>query len=105
MPRDSEMVERVARALLLQRQIEMVSQQWNEALRRENEWDDLNPHVREGWLMMARAAIAAMREPTRAMIETGDIAAGQAAEHPAKIWRAMIDSALSNLILMKSNAA
>lgn len=55
-------------------------------------------------LKVARAAIAAMREPTEAMIEAGATASWYSDEHgmawrlPSEtveqIWRAMIDAAL-----------
>ena len=52
-------------------------------------------HLHELMLAEARAAIEAMREPTQAMNEAGDLHAvsfGLAAE----VWAAMIDTALSD---------
>jgi hypothetical protein len=91
----SEMIERVARALF--------DDEWpGEPL--EEEWD----HNRDAWRQKARAAIEAMREPTKAML--GD--QGQPdprfddldyrlepSEYPralTKIWEAMIDAALKD---------
>ena len=51
----------------------------------------------EGARLAARAAIAAMREPTPEMIEAGLDAYefwGRTAEHVADDWRDMIDAAL-----------
>lgn len=46
-----------------------------------------------GWIQAARAAIAAMREPTDAMVDRG--LGHQWTEHTApSVWKAMIDEAL-----------
>ena len=77
MAADSEMVERVARAIM-----------W-----RPEEWVDLAPEGQAELLRAARAIILAMREPTEAMVLAnpawniyGGVYEG---------WRAMIDAALS----------
>ena len=79
---DESMVERVARAFM--------GQYWPEG--RE-------PHpVPEGVLVATRRAIAAMREPTEAMILAVPVPLPPG-PHEARIeheWRAMIDSALSS---------
>jgi hypothetical protein len=61
--------------------------------------DDLTPSFEEtGCVWLARAAIAAMREPSKAMLSTG----WQHTAHPcweadvADTWRAMIDAALAD---------
>jgi len=74
-----EMVDRVARAI------------YEEGLVRARMVD----HTHEAVLAVARAAIAAMREPTEAMLEC----AGSAEDYAdrdnifAHAWRAMIDAA------------
>lgn len=56
------------------------------------DWDDVSAADQEKWQRLARAAIAAMRAPTKAMIEAGnDHCPGDAPE----VWRAMIDAALA----------
>ena len=75
----SEMVERVAMALCDER--------WR------GDWPKLNEGEREDWRGAARAAIAAMREPIEAMINSAhDRIAGEG--EIADVWRAMIDEAL-----------
>lgn len=46
------------------------------------------------WELMARAAIAALREPTEAMISEGYCEAGGTDADPEKVWKFMIDQAL-----------
>ena len=103
----SEMVERVARAMVLAGQPHLTTGGWTEGEIRELVdvlWREMEPE--------ARAAIAAMREPTDALIQAGltgtiwnynDTHAEANKEHPfyvsarkgqAKAWRAMIDEAL-----------
>lgn len=75
----SEMVERVADALAGKSRIET---------------------TRTYWLTMARAAIAAMREPTEAMssvqyyADFGEKGLQLSPDDQSGIWRAMIDEAL-----------
>lgn len=84
----STMIERVARALMEAREGCRVTD-WREA-----EW---NPAVAQA-LSEARAAIAAMREPTKEMVEAGDDTAGtMAITHDYSAlgtWEDMIDTAL-----------
>ena len=65
----------------------------------------LDGELDDGWRAKARAGIAAMREPTPAMVEAGDAversweyADNGSREYsdldPAEAWRAMIDEAL-----------
>ena len=81
----SEMIERVAKAIALDD-----CQTWNEL-------DAVN---RGMFLSFARAAIAAMREPTEAMLEAGTITVSKtgvisiSTQDAARIWRAMVDAAL-----------
>lgn len=55
-------------------------------------WDTLPEDYREQYLGRARAAIAAMREPTEAMADAGRWDAED--DGPFPCWRAMIDEAL-----------
>lgn len=48
---------------------------------------------RESLLYMARAAIAAMRDPTKEMVVRGDDCCGVSC-HGRRTWQEMIDSAL-----------
>jgi hypothetical protein len=88
----NEMVERVARAL-------HASQRRERAILTDgidlNGWDALLPRERDGFMRAARAAIAAMREPTEAMLERvtdphGDLPRS-ACEY---VWKGMIGAAL-----------
>ena len=81
----SEMIEKVARALLM-----------------ENRPDYTPKQIEHGWFQYrfdARAAIEAMREPTNEMAEVGMEARWQSpirdANNVREIWSAMIDAALS----------
>jgi len=69
----------------------------------DEKWDGLAPELQQHWRDIARAAIAAMREPTEAMLEAGtthgitayrctmtQLRHGDAEE----TWWAMIDAAL-----------
>lgn len=86
----SEMVERVAAEIF-----DSVTQHTMKAV-----WADQPMDVRIMWLAAARAAIAAMREPTSAMCEASlkndwtfaDSVNSYAG--PIERWRAMIDEAL-----------
>lgn len=73
-----DMVERVARALLTKR----------------TRWEDFDVMEQEWAKGIAREMIAAMREPTEAMMQ--DVTRGDWWDNcgPDDIWRAMIDNAL-----------
>lgn len=81
--RSSEMVERVARAIISRRYGPSMFDLVN---------DDLG--LVHDWFGEARAAIEAMREPTEAMIDAGIIASEQ--QSVSAIYRAMIDAALAS---------
>jgi hypothetical protein len=66
-------VERVARAIV-----------------ERDEWDDYSPALQDACRKMARRAIAAMREPSEAMLSAAD-----AYVHQENVWRRMIDAALT----------
>ena len=79
------MVERVARAL-----IERIGSPWR--------YEDMDPSIKRLWQGHARAAIAAMREPTMAMMAAVDCA-GEKKDWPSGRawiagWQCMIDEAL-----------
>ena len=76
----SDMVERVARAM-------------HEAVYEQSihDWQNSNDYIRGYLRKQARAAIAAMREPTETMINRKD-ADGRAMA--TDIWQSMIDEAL-----------
>lgn len=57
-------------------------------------WAQLLPTVTDAYLGLARAAIAAMREPSPEMVEDGEDA-DLLAENVRQIWHAMIDAMLS----------
>lgn len=95
----SEMVERMARAI------------WNGQIKRETSWDDVVAYystTHAETLGQARAVLAAMREPTEAMVSGGELHADYEAGEidnswsgsvdVEPIWRAMIDEALGNTI-------
>ena len=89
----SEMIERVARAILAQGS--------------GFAWEDYAKEARQHALKQARAAIEAMREPTEKMsgaspdegVKFRTTLFGQEGtlevRNPAAVWRAMIDAALS----------
>lgn len=81
----SEMVEKVARALH-----EQFRKTYGGAA--QTSWDDLSNFNRNYGLGLARAAIAAMREPTEAMV---DRAAMDEIFAPRLCWVDMIDEALT----------
>lgn len=87
----SEMVERVADAILLD---------LTDRSGFGNSWDSCDDEIKnEIRKAIGRAAIFAMREPTNAMIEAHiETCAGDAAEagpeRTGQAWRAMIDEAL-----------
>jgi hypothetical protein len=100
----SEMVERVARALF--------KTEWHPATERHEgkaslDWEREWPNSREYWLESARAAVAAMRDPTQAMTEAASEAVEKYEDEvrggdltptqhclPETVWRTMIDEAL-----------
>lgn len=82
----SEMIERLARALhgcVMQQDADQAP------------WEKLSQPVKQECLLMARAAIEAMREPTNAMIEAAD---GEYRDDDRRAlvgeWQTMIDVAL-----------
>jgi hypothetical protein len=79
----NEMVERVARAMY----------KGCDDDARHPTWDEVDHAFHNLWLRAARIGIAAMREPTEAMLEASPPIAG---ENPSKyeIWQAAIDEAL-----------
>lgn len=83
-PTSDDMVERVARAIYAHR----MERFWPPRGRTLT-YDELSPEMRQKEVASARAAIAAMREPTEAMY-----AAAACYEWPAEIMRAMVDAAL-----------
>jgi hypothetical protein len=76
----SEMVDRVAKAL------------WESSDDTEMgaPWENLTGHWRKTYEDMARVAIAAMREPTQAMLDAGPVEPYM----DAYVWAKMIDAAL-----------
>lgn len=83
---ESEMIERVARAIYLARNGQGA-----------RPWSLLTKAHRTPYLGDARAAIEAMREPTEGMLDKGAVAEGDGnlAQQALNIWAAMIDAALS----------
>ena len=86
----TEMVERVARAAYEA----MVS-----AAGEAPTWDSESETLRRDWRVTALAAIAAMGEPTAAMLATGELAEDAAGEPVGEIgagaaWSAMVEEAL-----------
>lgn len=81
----SEMVERVARAMLS-------AHDWTQNHdRTESGWDSVSPDWQEVYRAMARAAIEGMREPTEAML---DATGGDCRMWAPGAWNLMIDAAL-----------
>lgn len=78
MAEQSIMIERVARAMA----------RANYPAATDNDIDEMW----EGWVKEARAAIAAMREPTPAMVNYGEACDGTISAK--EIWQTMIDAAL-----------
>jgi hypothetical protein len=83
------MLEKVARAMCLADGLEEGLSEPCAIATAEQEWRD--------WLPIARAAIAAMREPSTEMVKAA-YAAGDPGEQawPDIEWRAMIDAALTS---------
>ena len=77
----SDMVEKVARA------IHMCAMQQEPDLA---PWEKLGSPFKNDYLFQARAAFAAIREPTEEMMESG----WQQMPELLEAWRAMIDAAL-----------
>ena len=77
-----DMIERVARALFVKTKEEACSRGI------QSSWE--NCPIKENYMALARAAINAMREPTRAMHEAGLATTGM----PSNTYRDMIDAAL-----------
>lgn len=94
----SEMVERVARALAAAEFYQFPeTDKFIEA-----NWHQFAPELAERYRIRARAAIAAMREPTEVMVEAGyqpsgfepsDV--GVSHEDASDLYQAMIDAALA----------
>ena len=81
----SEMIERVARTMC---------RHWLEADYEGENVDRLVNREWSAWEPIARAAIAAMREPTLGMTDAGYMASDE--HHTmAAAWQAMIDAALA----------
>ena len=78
----SEMIERVARVL------------WEKYPAPLPAWGDLDEELSSQLFIMARAAIAAMREPSDEMVVAAERRVAILA--PWRVWRAMIDAALDN---------
>lgn len=78
----SEMIERVARAI--------VGEMEDQQLGSESPWHD--PEFRDNAFRCARAAIAALREPTEAMRVAG-VRLIDTDEDLIEAWRAMVDVA------------
>lgn len=88
----SEMVERVARALVQQNR---GADLWDE-IAQESDTDYIG---KKEFMDLARAAIAAMWEPTTVMRLTGAITMAQlcgtkGSDETLQVWEAMIDAAL-----------
>lgn len=90
-----DMVERIAEALW-----QSESLRASDRLRR-TVWDDLLEQDRAKWRGLARAAIAAMRQPTDAMEKSGNRAltdnglSDVESDDATVAWETMIDAALS----------
>ena len=80
----SEMVERVAMAIM------------RDDFEGHDFWDRQAPDVQNQYLTNARAAIAAMREPTESMVVAGEdhIGGDLIDGDSAWVWQAMVDEAL-----------
>ena len=92
----SEMVERVAWAMMKATETPETGP--------VKEWEDQHKSTRDSFLTKARAAIAAMREPTEGMIRAvhivvPDARAGRSLSL-AEVWRVMTDAALRDAALL-----
>lgn len=88
------MIERVARAIYETKvnpptKITAHRGEWP----KPDKWEDLPPILRHEWVDCARAAIAAMREPTEAMKEASSRYCQECADS-LDAWHAGIDAAL-----------
>ena len=83
----SEMVERVAWAMMVAEETPDTGPVLP--------WEKQSRFTRDKFLRDARAAIAAMREPTPAMLVAGTEFEGDGWGWLSKCWEAMIDTALS----------
>lgn len=95
----SEMIEKVARAIW-EKATPLKPGPWNDDL---NKWDRASDQERFICMGQARAAIAAMQEPTEAMIGAGEQAHYRYPSHidnarakTERAWGAMIDAALKD---------
>lgn len=82
----NDLIERAAIALCAQSVVRLTGAP------NPGEWSTNQEYMRERYRQNARAVLAAIREPTDAMIN----AAGESGEYPTyeSIWHAMIDEAL-----------
>ena len=95
----SEMVERVARALFEEAERQLRAAYPN---RDPVQWGNCVAFDHDSHCAYARAAIASMREPTKEMVETGELTIFEDQARQAEFsmdltrvgWRAMIDEAL-----------
>jgi hypothetical protein len=99
----NEMIERVARALFDASQKNLVVSRTNELLYGKSDvtWEYINSEhvvssIAEDYRTRARAAIEAMREPTEAMLKSGD-SSRAAAFGCVSTWQEMIDAALGKV--------
>jgi len=104
----SEMVERVARALLDapldndKVEPETVRCMLESCYASQIDYgvsESAKEHVVEIGRIAARAAIEAMREPTEAMLEAGDTAMTRNHDTSEDAWPAMIDAALAGTMI------
>jgi hypothetical protein len=83
----SEMVDRVMQAALKAAYPRVPFERWTDV-------------TQDDWRHIARAAIKAMREPTAAMVEAGNVVGGFDAYrqewNTAAIWQSAIDAALKD---------
>lgn len=85
----NDMIERVAKAL-------STFDESNFPKFVKSDWEKLTPLARSAYRRRARAAIEAMREPTRMMIDAGASGCGEDSINVAMgAWDAMIDAALA----------
>lgn len=84
----TDMIERVAMAMYSSTGLEFGLQE---------EWKDRHDKAKDEWRHLARAAIAAMREPTETMIDAGSKEQRNILSKPIEgIWAAIIDAALGD---------
>ncbi len=85
----NEMIERAAEAIYR-------SQEWDFAS--DEDFSDLTDGCKHVFRIAARAAIEAMREPTKSMLVATDVAFDEDIPLPEQAWEMMIDD-----ILIQSN--